>query len=339
MRIVCGMAALGIMAAFLAGCGGGKGSETVWKPNAALRNAEVLKPPDTWVSLDAYAGAENVGILLAQERGYFDDVGLSVGVGAPAVPGRPVYYVSINTADIGVSQQPQLVLSKDKRAPVIAVGNLLPHPTLSMIWLRKSGIRDIADLKGKTIAVPGIPYQGKLLRLVLERAGLTFRDVKVKVVGYKLVSALVSGQADAIFGGHWNLEGAVLKARGLRPVITPVHRLGVPSYSEAVVIARTRRAARSPQLIRKFMAAIARGTALAIKDPAAAVQAIEKNPERDTTLNRKDIEAEVEATLPLLSRGGNINLAQTRNLVNWMHDQELIHQTLPVSKLQTLKFK
>jgi putative hydroxymethylpyrimidine transport system substrate-binding protein len=300
---------------------------------------EALEPPDVWITLDGHADAENVALLLAKERGYFRDLGISVGMAAPVSPGRPVYYVSTGTADIGVSQQPQVVVAKDKRAPVIAIGSLLSRPTLSMIWLRNSRIHDIADLKGKTIAVPGIPYQGKLLRLFLARAGLRLRDVKIKVVGYNLVPALVSGRADAIFGGSWNLEGAVIKARGLRPVITPVRRLGVPAYDEAVLIARTRRASRNARSIRRFMAAVARGTQAAIKNPAAAVRAIEKSPEGENVFGHKAVVAEVEATLPLLSRTGRISPARTKNLVEWMHQQGLIQRMPPVSELQALHLK
>ncbi|MFL5899037.1 MAG: ABC transporter substrate-binding protein [Solirubrobacterales bacterium] len=340
MKIICLVAALAAATALLGGCGGSEGQEAASKPPAISKaEAESLEPADTWVTLDGHADAANVGILLALERGYFDDLGLSVGVGAPALPGRPVSYVSTRTADIGVSQQPQVVLAKDKRAPVIAVGSLLPRSTLSMIWLRKSKIRDIADLKGRTVAVPGIPYQGKLLRLLLEQAGLTLRDVKIRVVGYNLVPALVSGRADAIFGGSWNLEGAVLRAHSMRPVIIPVRRLGVPVYDEAVVIARTRRVARSPQLIRKFMAAVARGTAAAIKNPEAAVQAIEKSPEGGNVFGHKAVEAEVKATLPLLSRTGRLSPAHTRTLVNWMHEQSLIEREPRGSELQALHLK
>lgn len=330
---------MGVAAALLAGCGGSEGSEAASKPPSSSRAKAPYEPADIWVTLEGHASAENVGILLALERGYFKDVGLSVGVGAPDAPARPIYYVSTLTADVGVSQQPQVVLAKEKRAPVVAVGSLMSQSTLSMIWLKKSKIRDIADLKGKTIAVPGIPYQGKLLRLLLQRAGLSPRDVKIEVVGYELVPALVSGQADAIFGGSWNLEGAVLKSRGLRPVITPVSSLGVPTYDEAVVIARIRRVAQSRQMLRKFMAAVARANAAAIKDPEAAVQAIEKSPEGENTFGPKEIEAEVEATLPLLSSSTRISPRRTRKLVAWMHEQGLIQQAPPVSELQALDLK
>lgn len=343
MRISWGAVALAIAAALLGGCGGSRGapatSSTKQKPSAAAEERVAdLEGPDVWVTLDGRAGAENVGVLIANRRGYFSELGFSVGAGAPLRPRRPIGYVSGRTADIGVTQQPQVVLAKAERAPIVAFGSLLPHSTLSMIWLRKSHIRDIADLKGKTVAVPGIPYQERFLQLLLAQAGLTRRDVHIRIVGYDLIRALEDGRADAIFGGSWNLEGAVLKERGLHPVIVPVRGLGIPPYDELVVIARSRRVARDPRLIRKFMAAVARGTAAAIEDPEAAVGVIEASDQKGYDLSHADIKAEVEATLPLLSRTAHTNRSRAKRLVAWMQSRGLIQDPLPLSTWMTDRY-
>ena len=115
--------------------------------------------------------------------------------------------VAAYTDDIAVAQQPQVALAKDHGAPIVAVGSLVSQPTAAMIWLKGSGVKDVADLKGKTIAAPGIPYQDEMLESILEKAGLNPDDVEVKHVGYKLMPALLHGKADAIFGGSWNVEG------------------------------------------------------------------------------------------------------------------------------------
>ena len=39
-----------------------------------------------------------------------------------------------------------------------------------MIWLKKSGIKGVGDLRGKTIATAGIPYQDAYLKTILARA-------------------------------------------------------------------------------------------------------------------------------------------------------------------------
>jgi putative hydroxymethylpyrimidine transport system substrate-binding protein len=278
------------------------------------------------VTLDGHEGPENVGILMAQQRGYFTDARLSVSVLSPILPARPVQYVATRQDDLGVTQEPQLVLAKVKGTPVIAVGSLVDQPTAAMIWLKKSHVSDVADLKGKTIAIPGVPFQKDFLAGMLARYGLTLDDVEVKNVGYGLVPALVSGRADAIFGGSWNLEGVELESRGLKPVITRLKGLGFPPYDESMVIARSDRVAKEPGVIRDFLAAVARGTAAAVADPQAAVKAIEEGNLGGSKLSRKTLNAEVAATLPLLSKSGYMYSEESLHLVDWMHEQGMIDQ-------------
>jgi ABC-type nitrate/sulfonate/bicarbonate transport system substrate-binding protein len=339
MRIFGWAAAVGIAAALLTGCGNGGDSESKVKQAPEPAGASPAeKLPEVRVSLDGYVGVENVGIVMAGARGYFEDVGLSVWSGRPVEPSRPVEYVADGTVDIGITQLPQAVLAKEEGTPIVAVGSLLPRPTAAMIWLEESGIRKMADLKGKTVAVPGVPFQKGLLQAVLARAGLGLEDVTVKNARYGLAPALISGRADAIFGGAWNLEGAMLEARGLDPVIVPVRRLGVPAYDELVVIVKARRASRSPQLIRDFMSAVARGTAAAAEDPAGAIDEIEEDTEKDFSLSRKALEAQLAATLPLLSRTGYMSPGRASGLVEWMREQGLIQKKPRASELLTNRY-
>jgi putative hydroxymethylpyrimidine transport system substrate-binding protein len=289
------------------------------------------------VTLDGHEGPENVGILMAQQRGYFTDAGLSVSIFSPVRPARPVQYVATRQDDLGVAQEPQLAMAKAKGAPIIAVGGLVHQPSAAMIWLKKSHIGGIADLKGKTIAIPGVPFQEEFLANVLARYGLTLDDVEVENVGYELVPALVSGRADAIFGS-WNLEGIELESRGLKPVVTRLQGLGVPPYDEFAVIARTDRVAKEPRLIQSFMSAVARGTAAAIEDPQAAVDAIEKAGLGGSQLSRKTLEAEVAATLPLLSKSGYMYPEQSLWLTDWMRDEGMIARSPTPPEMLTNEF-
>jgi putative hydroxymethylpyrimidine transport system substrate-binding protein len=289
--------------------------------------------------MNGWEGPETAGIVMAQERGYLADAGFSqVLTLVPVNPVRSVENVVNGADDISVSYAPQVVLAKEKGAPIVIVGSLVPQSTTAMIWLKPSQISGIADLRGKTIAVPDLPFQKEFLRSFLARGGLTLGDVKVESVGYKLAPALISGRADAIFGASWNLEGAELESRGLKPVITRARNLGLPAYDELVLIARADRVAEDPRMIHAFTSAIARGTAAAVKDPKGTVDAIESGVESNPEADRRTTEAEVKATLPLLSANGYTNPAQMRNLVDWMHEQGMIKGALPVSTLLTNDF-
>jgi putative hydroxymethylpyrimidine transport system substrate-binding protein len=276
-----------------------------------------------------------LGILTAIQQGYFEEAGIYVFAGIPLEPNRPVGYVSQGIGSIGVTQEPQLAIGKAKGAPVVAVGSLIDRPTAAMIWLQGSKIHGIADLKGKTIAIPGVPFQKAFLKKVLAQAGLTLDDVKVENARYELVPALVSGRADAIFGGSANIEGVELESQGEKPVVTPVQDLEIPDYEEDVVIARKDLVAKDPQLIRDFMAAVARGTATALEDPKSAFFAIKYSVEAELPADRPTTEAEIEATLPLLSKSGEMSPGRASHLVKWMQQEGMIQKQPPPSALLT----
>lgn len=327
---------LGLVAvvALLTGCGGSeKGAEGGERASATTYSP--VHPKKLRVTLEGSESAQNVGVLMAAQRGYFKDLGLDVWVGSPLEPSRSAAYVAKRIDDLGVTELPQVVVGKEKGMPIVAVGSVVSHPTAAMIWLKSSKIDGIADLKGRTIAVPGVPFQAGFLQTVLERAGLTLDDVKLKRVGYELVPALLAGQADAIFGGSWNIEGAELESLGETPVITRVQDLGVPDYEELVVVARSDLVAEEPELIRDFMSAVRRGTAAAVADPDAALKVIRTELESIPPPDRKMMEAQVKATLPLLSKSGRMNQDRAQQLVDWMHEEGLIEREWPVGRLLT----
>jgi putative hydroxymethylpyrimidine transport system substrate-binding protein len=203
-----------------------------------------------------------------------------------------------------------------------------------MIWLKKSGIKGIGGLRGKTIATAGIPYQDAYLKTILSRVNLSPSDVKAVNVGFGLLPALVGGSAEAMLGGFSNVEGVDLKLRGDDPVVTPVDKLGVPTYDELVLVAQGKRLEEDPQQIRLFLAALARGTAAAASNPKATAKALlEANPDLDPKLTR----AELAATLPLLdpARGGHpygyMDPAQWTKFIGWMRDNELISAMPPAA--------
>ncbi len=273
------------------------------------------------LTLDFYPNPDHAGIYMAQKLGYFREAGLDVSIQTPADPAAPIKLLAAGKTDLAISYEPEVMLAREQGLDVVAVGALVDRPLTSLIWLRKSGIKGVADLRGKTIATAGIPYQDAYLKTILARAKLTPADVKSVNVGYGLLPALVGGSAQAMLGGFSNVEGVDLRLRGKDPVVTPVDKLGVPTYNELVFAARRDRLEEDPQAIRLFLGALARGTAAAIESPGATTKALlEANPNLDPKLTR----AEVAATLPLLSRRGTMIPAEWKTFAAWMNENGLI---------------
>jgi putative hydroxymethylpyrimidine transport system substrate-binding protein len=249
------------------------------------------------LALDFYVNPDHAGIFTAIERGYFEQAGLDVSTRVPSDPSAPIKQVATGDVDLAISYEPEVLLARDQGLPVTAVAALVPRPLTSLISLPEAGIRDVTDLRGKTIATAGIPYQREFLDAILSEEGLSIDDVRQVDVGLGLLPAVLSGRADAILGGFLNVEGVDLAERGEDPRVVPVDQLGIPTYDELVLVANSAQVADEPEPLRLFIAALERGTADAARDPAAATEAVLGAGEGlDPRLTR----AEVERTLPLL---------------------------------------
>jgi putative hydroxymethylpyrimidine transport system substrate-binding protein len=286
------------------------------------------------LTLDFYPNPDHAGIYMAQKLGYFEEAGLDVEIQTPSDPAAPLKLLAAGRSDLAISYEPEVMLAHEQGLGLQAVAAIVNRPLTSMIWLKKSGIGGVADLRGKTIATAGIPYQDAYLKTILARAKLKPSDVKTVNVGFGLLPALLGGRAEAMLGGFSNVEGVDLRRRGSEPVVTPVDKLGVPTYDELVLVARRKQLEEDPQAIRLFIAALARGTAAAASDPKAAAKALlEANPDLDPKLTK----AELAVTLPLLAPAtdnqrpyGYMVPAQWQEFTGWMRDNELI-DGLPAS--------
>lgn len=277
------------------------------------------------VTLDFYPNADHAGLYLAEKRGYFADAGLDVTIRAPSDPAAPIKEVAAGQTDLAISYEPEVLLAHDQGLDVRATAALVNQPLTSLIWLGDSGINGIGDLRGKTVATAGIPYQAAYLKTILQRANVAEGGVRQVGVGLGLLPALLGHKAAAILGGFRNVEGVDLRLRGQNPVVMPVDQLGVPTYDELVLVANGQRLEDDPEPVRLFIAALARGTADAVSDPDAALAAVmDANPSLDPTAAR----AELEATLPLLAQGKGrpfeMNPTTWRRFIAWMRDNGLI---------------
>jgi putative hydroxymethylpyrimidine transport system substrate-binding protein len=318
-RIPVLVAALALLALLLAACG-----EKSEDSTGAEREPLSL-------TLDFYPNPDHAGIYMAEKLGYFEDAGLDVAIQAPADPSLPIKQVAAGRADLAISYEPEVMLAREQGLDVVAVAALVNQPLTSMFWLKKSDVKGVASLKGKTVAYAGIPYQEAFLETILERAGLAPDDVKAVNVGFNLIPALLSGSAEAMLGGFVNVEGVDLRERGKGAIVTPVDQLGVPTYDELVLVANPKTLEEDPEKFRLFIAALERGTDAAVEAPNAATKAVtEANPDLDPKLTA----AEVEATLPLLAARlegqpyGYMDPAAWSEFAGWMRDNGLI-ETLP----------
>src|ERR1700710_1910099 len=108
------------------------------------------------LTLDFYPNPDHAGIYMAQKLGYFSEAGLDVEIQTPSDPAAPLKLLAAGRTDLAISYEPEVILAREQGLDVKAVAALVNRPLTSMSWLKKSGIKGIGDLRGKTIATAGI---------------------------------------------------------------------------------------------------------------------------------------------------------------------------------------
>lgn len=259
-----------------------------------------LKKNRITLLLDWTPNANHAGIYTGIETGTFERQGIDLEPQVPSDPAAVIKQVDAGRADLGISYQNEVMEARDAGAKIQAIGTIVDRPLNSLIWLKSSGIKEIADLKGKKVGTSGA-YASTFLNVILEKAGLQPSDVKEVNVGYDLLPNLVAENVDAIIGAYYNVEGVQLKMKGKPSTVTPVDEAGAPAYNELVVIANETNLQDGGrrETYRRTLAGLRDGTSAAIASPKLAGDSLVANFD-DLGKDRKELNASLAVTLPLL---------------------------------------
>jgi putative hydroxymethylpyrimidine transport system substrate-binding protein len=279
--------------------------------------------------LDYFPNADHAGIYAAQAAGLYRQAGLDVKIEAPPDATSPLKLLQAGRADVAISYEPELLLARDAGAnDLVSVAALVQKPLTSLMALPGSGVRSPKDLAGKRVGTAGLAYQTAYLDTILKRAGVDPASVKITNVNFNLVSAMLSKKVDATLGAFWNYEGVELRRRGSRPVILRMESLGVPTYDELIIVARTQDLNEAgASRLRRFLAATAAGTRLLRSRPESGVAALVQ---ANKSLDPAQETAAVKATLPVFFPAdtskpwGYMEPADWARYELWMRAQKLL---------------
>lgn len=284
------------------------------------------------VQLDWFVNPDHAALIVAQQKGFFAANGLDVEIVEPADPALPPKLVAAGKSDLAVSYQPQLLMDIDQGLPLVRVGTLIATPLNSLVVLKESGIKSLADLKGKKIGYSVSGFEEALLGTMLKSAGLSLQDVEAINVNWSLSPSLISKQVDAVIGAFRNFELNQLALENHQGVAFYPEEHGVPIYDELILLANQKQLndLQYQAKISAFLTAVEQATVYLINHPTQAWQDFVsyKPKELDNELNR----LAWQETLPRLSlspRG--LDQHRYQQMAAFMQSQGLI-KTVPELK-------
>ena len=138
--------------------------------------------------LDWFVNPDHGPIIVAQQKGFFREVGLEIEIIEPADPNDPPKLVAAGRADIAISYQPQLHIQAAEGLPLVRIGTLVATPLNTLLTLADGPVKGIGDLKGRKIGFSVGGFEDALLSAMLARHGIKLSDVELINVNFSLRS-------------------------------------------------------------------------------------------------------------------------------------------------------
>jgi NitT/TauT family transport system substrate-binding protein len=254
-------------------------------------------PQAVRVGLGYFPNVQFAPFYLAAERGLYAAAGLRVEFQHGFVPDLVPLLVT-GRLDFVVGDAEDVISARAQGADLIYVLALYARDPNALFALEGAGIRELADLRGRTIGVPGrFGSSYTALQRLLAAAGLTERDVTIAPIGFTQAEAVQAGRVDAAIG-FVNNEPLTLRRSGVAVTVLPVDdyyvTLGNGVLTTGAVVER--RAALARSFVQVTQAAMLR----VIADPEEAldVSAVYVSDLRDPEQRRVQREV-LLASIPL----------------------------------------
>lgn len=230
-----------------------------------IANIAIAKTDKLSIGLDWFINPDHAPLIIAQKRGYFEEVGLDIDMIEPADPNAPPKLVAAGKLDLAISYQPQLHIQVDQGLPVVRVGTLVGVPLNSLVVLKNGPIKSISDLKGKKIGFSVGGFEEALLSGMLQKYNIKMTDVELVNINFSLSPSLIAQKVDAVIGAFRNFELNQMDIVNHPGKAFYPEEHGVPTYEELIYISNKKN--RNNPIFNKFFKAIQRATLTIINDP------------------------------------------------------------------------
>lgn len=262
-----GLGTLGLVATttlVLAGCAGEPVSQ---EPDSAPQ--ELTK---VTLTTNYLAGGPNSGFMLADERGYYEEVGLDVEIQEGQGSATTASVVAQGNSEFGYADGPAAMQVMSQGGDLVIIAPVLQTNGFSIMSLEETGILNVEDLVGKSVGVQPGTAQSNLFNAVLAANGVDLSDVEiVNIDPSALVGSLLEGRVDAITAGA-DSQGVQLRDQGATINEILYKDAGVPTVGLSMIVQRSW-AEDNPEIVEGFVSASLKGWDDARNEPEAAAAA------------------------------------------------------------------
>jgi NitT/TauT family transport system substrate-binding protein len=221
------------------------------------------------------AAGYNAGYELAVEKGFYRDVGLDVTIEPGNGSQITAQLVAAGKADIAFADASPVMKLISQGAKMKVIATILQGNPAQVTALKKTGLKSVADMKGRSVAMPNGGSQAAMFPLVLAANGLKESDIKlVNMPPDSMIPSLMQGTVDVILGSV-DAFGPQLKSMNVETDNFLFIDSGAPTVSTSIIASEAFLAAH-PDQAKAFVAASLKGWYATLDDQPAGVAAMKK---------------------------------------------------------------
>lgn len=232
--------------------------------------------------------------FLAQDRGYFEDVGVNMTMDQGSGSGAAVVQVAGGAYDLGfgdINANMQIAAERPDEAP-IGVYMMYNRPPFTIAVLSDSDIHTPADLEGRLLGGAANDGALRLFPAFASMTGIDTSGIEILNMQANLREQMLrTRQVEGVFGFVNTIRfSAILSGMNPDEEIRWINYAdyGMDLYSNCLIASRAL-VAEHPEAVRGIVAAINQGLKDTLDDPEAAVEAVARREpliERDVELAR-----------------------------------------------------
>jgi NitT/TauT family transport system substrate-binding protein len=209
--------------------------------------------------LDWLYQGPNAGFMIAQDKGFYDEAGLSVEIGPGKGSGSTAQLVGSKATPFGFSDGYVVANSVAKGLNIEMVAAIYRRNPTAVIVLEESGIKTPKGLEGKTVASPTGGTQFQQWPAFVKGCGLDGSKIRLTNIDPAgSPPALITGQVDAIAGYAQGYVPSVEIRGNKKARILWYADCGVTAVSNGIIV-HVDLIKEDPDLIRSFVAASLKG--------------------------------------------------------------------------------
>ncbi len=282
---------------------------------------------------------------VADQKGYYAAEGLNVTFDYNFET-DVVQRIAQGTVQFGMASGDSILLARANGLPVQTVATINQKFPTVFFSKAEQNIKTPADLKGKSVGIPGhfgASYIGLLALLYANQ--MQERDLNVQDIGFAQVAALSEGKVQ-VASGYGNNEPLVLEQQGIKLNVINVSDF-FPLASDGIITSEGLIKSQ-PDIVRGFVRATLKGMQDVIADPTAAFDtALAYIPELKTAdqktqdLQRKVLVATIAYWQSDATKASGLGFTDVKNWQathTFLRDSALLKTDLDVSKAFTNDF-